>query len=108
MTVRTEQVQILHDRDGNPEFAVIPYQDYLDRYVPKSTVPHAVVSDIVDGATPIRAWRDYLGFTQTEVAKRLGISQSAYAQMEAAERPRAATLERVAEAFSITADQLDL
>jgi transcriptional regulator with XRE-family HTH domain len=35
--------------------------------------------------TAIAAWRRHLGLTQAE---RLGISQPAYAQQEAAERPR--------------------
>jgi transcriptional regulator with XRE-family HTH domain len=39
-----------------------------------------VVSRIVDGATPIRAWREHLNLTQEEVAKRMGISQPAFAQ----------------------------
>ena len=38
-----------------------------------------------EGMTAIAAWRRHLGLTQAE---RLGISQPAYAQQEAAERPR--------------------
>jgi len=56
--------------------------------------------------TPIRAWRERLGLTQTEVARRLGISQSAYAQQEAKEPVRKATREKIAQALGIAAEQL--
>ena len=71
-------------------------------------IPHEVVSRIVDGATPIRAWREYLNLTQEEVAVRMGISQPAFAQQESVAKPRKATREKIAKAFSITASQLEL
>jgi transcriptional regulator with XRE-family HTH domain len=46
--------------------------------------------------------------TQEDVARRLGISQPAYAQQEAGTKPRKATREKIAHAFGITADQLEL
>ena len=71
-------------------------------------IPHEVVSLIVDGATPIRAWREHLSLTQDEVAKRMGISQPALAQQETVAKPRKATREKIAAAFGITANQLEL
>lgn len=71
-------------------------------------IPHDVVSRMVDGATVVRAWREYLGLTQTEVAERLGITQSAYAQQESSSRPRKATRERLAKVLGIKPDQLQL
>lgn len=71
-------------------------------------IPHEVVSHIVDGATTVRAWREYLSLTQDEVAKRLGISQPAFAQQESVAKPRRATREKIAIAFGIHADQLEL
>jgi hypothetical protein len=38
----------------------------------------------------------------------LGISQPAYAQQEAVAKPRKVTREKIAAAFGITADQLEL
>lgn len=52
------------------------------------------------------AWREHLGLTQAEVAARMGVSQSAYAQLEASQRSRKVTLERVAEAMGVTLAQL--
>ncbi|VVM84271.1 hypothetical protein PS862_04891 [Pseudomonas fluorescens] len=71
-------------------------------------IPHEVVSLIVDGATPIRAWREHLSLTQEEVARRMGISQQAFAQQENVAKPRKATREKIAGAFGITANQLEL
>lgn len=62
-------------------------------------IPHEVVSQIVDGATPIRAWREHLNPTQEEVAKRMGISQPAFAQQETVAKPRKATREKIAAAL---------
>jgi transcriptional regulator with XRE-family HTH domain len=63
---------------------------------------------MVDGATPIRAWREYLNLTQEEVAKRMGISQPAFAQQETVSKPRKATREKIAAAFGISSEQLEL
>lgn len=75
-------IQIINDADGNPAFVVIPYAQYVAQKLEPDLIPHEVVSRIVDGATPIRAWREHLNLTQDEVARRLGISQSAFAQQE--------------------------
>jgi DNA-binding XRE family transcriptional regulator len=87
---------------------VIPYSDYIEEHgMTRGTIPHAVVSRTVDGATPVRAWREHLGLTQAEVAERLRITQSAYAQQEAKDRLRKPSREKIATAFGITAEQLD-
>jgi transcriptional regulator with XRE-family HTH domain len=71
-------------------------------------IPHEVVSLIVDGEPPVRAWREHLNLTQDEVAKRMGISQPAFAQQETVAKPRKDTRERIAAAFGINANQLEL
>jgi DNA-binding XRE family transcriptional regulator len=87
---------------------VVPYADYLaERNAERGLIPHDVVSRTVDGATPLRAWREHLGLTQADVAKRLGISQSAYGQQEGSERLRKSTREKIAAAFGIAPEQLD-
>lgn len=101
-------VQIINGPDGKPAFVVIPYEDYLSQHGGNDLIPHEVVSLIVDGATPIRAWREHLHLTQDEVARRLGISQPAYAQQETVAKPRKATREKIAMAFGIRADQLEI
>jgi predicted transcriptional regulator len=102
-------IQVINGLDGKPAFVVIPYGDYIaERNVERELIPHDVVSRTVDGATPVRAWREHLGLTQAEVAKRLGISQSAYAQQEVSERLRKVSREKIAAALGITQEQLDL
>jgi DNA-binding XRE family transcriptional regulator len=101
-------IQILKDAKGKPAFAVIPYSEYLRlsrQHAP--TIPNAVVNKVVNkDMTPIRAWREHLGLTQSEVARRLDISQSAYAQQEAKEPVRRSTRERIAKALGIVQEQL--
>jgi len=101
-------IQILKDAKGKPAFVVIPYPEYMNLTKQNApTIPNAVVNKIINkDMTPIRAWREHLGLTQTEVARRLGISQSAYAQQEAKEPVRKATREKIAEALGIAAEQL--
>ena len=101
-------IQILKDAKGKPAFVVIPYPEYLSLTKQAApTIPNAVVNKVINkDMTPIRAWREHLGLTQTEVARRLGISQSAYAQQEAKEPVRKATREKIAQALGIAAEQL--
>lgn len=101
-------IQIINGPGGEPAFVVIPYTDYVaSRNTEKSMIPHDVISRSVDGATPVRAWREHLGLTQADVAERLGISQSAYAQQESSSRLRKASREKIAAALGIEAAQLD-
>jgi DNA-binding XRE family transcriptional regulator len=101
-------IQIIKGPDGNPAYVVVPYADYMAQHARESgLVPHAVVSRVVDGETPVRAWREHLGLTQAEVAERLGISQPAYAQQEGGTKLRKSSREKIAAALGIAAEQLD-
>jgi transcriptional regulator with XRE-family HTH domain len=71
-------------------------------------IPHEVVSATGDGASSMKAWRERLGLTQAEVASRMGVSQASYAQTEVAARPRKTTVARVARAWRLTVEQLDV
>jgi len=72
-------------------------------------VPHEAVGLMVkEGLTPAGAWRRHLGLSQAQVAERIGISQSAYAQQEQAAKPRKATREKIAMALGIAPDLLDV
>ncbi|MBS4079245.1 helix-turn-helix domain-containing protein [Pseudomonas rustica] len=104
----SKDIQIINDAEGKPAFVVILYAQYVAQKIQPNLIPHEVVSRMVDGATPIRAWREYLNLTQEEVANRMGISQPAFAQQEAVSKPRKATREKIAAAFGITASQLEL
>lgn len=107
MSIHTE-VRILKGEDGTPAFAVVPYGQWLEVLRrDEGLVPHEVVNLVFDHEwTPMRAWREYLGLTQEEVGRRAGISQAAYAQMEGVEKPRMATLKKIAVAMGLSVDQL--
>lgn len=100
--------QTLLGADGKPAFVVVPYAEFqrMSGGFTPGTIPHAVVSAAVDGASPTKAWREHLRLTQAEVAGRMGITQAAYAQMESAKRPRKATLQKLADAMGLTLEQL--
>ncbi|MDP1654064.1 MAG: helix-turn-helix transcriptional regulator [Rhodocyclaceae bacterium] len=102
--------QTILGEDGKPAFVVVPYEQFrrMSGGFTPGTIPHAVVSAEVDGASSAKAWREYLRLTQAEVAARMGVSQAAYAQMEAAKRPRKPTLAKIAAALGLEVEQLAL
>jgi DNA-binding XRE family transcriptional regulator len=105
------KMQTINSTEGTPLFVVIPYQDYLHWYEKtENLIPHEVVSLMVQKQlSPLRAWREYLKLTLTEVAERIGISEAALAQLETGEvKWRKNTLRKVAEALNITLEQLNV
>ena len=78
-------------QDGKPAFAVIPWKEYqkLTRQDPHETdvwIPHEVVkANVINGASMIRAWREYFDMTQKELARRAGMTQPALARLEKAD-----------------------
>ncbi len=67
-----------------------------------ATTPTEVAWLRRDGFSAIRAWREHLGVSREELARRLGVTPAAVAQFEAAKaRPRAATLKKVAAALDV-------
>jgi len=104
-------VQIIRQPNGLPAFAIVPWDDYIKSLSMQDDehVPNAVVGYMVkEGLSAIAAWRKHLGLSQSDVAARIGISQSAYAQQEAATKPRKTTREKIAHALGIVPDLLDI
>lgn len=107
---------------GVPAFVVIPFADFAREhpveaaqispktpYIPEGDyVPHEVVSMHIErDITYLRAWREYLGLTQAEVAERAGITQAALSQMESGEaKLRKASREKLAKALGLNPEQL--
>ena len=102
-------IQIINGMDGAPAFVVLPYTEWIaQRDREQAGVPHEVVNLVFDNNwSPIRAWREYLTLTQAEVARRIGVSQAAYAQSEVALKPRKSTLKKIATAMHLTLEQID-
>lgn len=112
MSALTESVQILRDADGRPTFAVLPFAQYQSLLKGKTKaapgIPAAVVENAVGhGISAARAWREHLELTQDGVATRMGITQGAYAQLEAKKTIRKSSREKIAKALGIDESQLD-
>ena len=113
MNAHTSHQILTHN--GSPAFAVVPYAEYLQlmeyagaRPDEEVTLPHEVVKmSTLGGMSLIRAWREHLGLTQEEVARRMGITQPAYAKIEGGKnQPRIATCKRLAMAMGVEWEQL--
>lgn len=120
-------VQIIK-RDGNPEWAVIPYKEYLrlvaeaemlqdvrdyDTLVAavdqgeEEIIPAKVVYAILDGENPIRAWRVYRQLTQRQLAAMAGISTPYLSQLESGKRTGTTeVLTAIANALNVTLDDI--
>ena len=119
-------VQIIR-RDGQPEWAVLPYAEYevlveaaemladmrtydeaKARLVDgEETVPAEVTFVMLDGANPIAVWRKHRKLSQQQLAAEAGISKAYLSQLEAGKRSgTAAVLARVARALQVDLDDL--
>jgi DNA-binding XRE family transcriptional regulator len=121
-------VQFIRSQNGTPEWAVLPYQEYL-RIIEKAEmledireydlarkaidageeelVPAEIVYAILDGANPVRVWREYRGLSQQEVAQKAGISTAYLSQLETGKRagtPR--VLSAIARVLNVDVDDL--
>lgn len=112
-------------RDDKPEWAVIPYEEYLsllekaemlddvatyDRAIVTAdgeAVPHDVVERLLEGENPVKVWRTYRGLTQHDLAGQAKLSQSYLAMMERGERDGTIkALKRIAKALDVDLDDL--
>jgi len=103
------------EHEGQPLFVVLvlPYAEYLALTKEDDgddlTIPWEVSKiALVQKKSLIRAWREYMGLTKQEVAKRAGISLSGFAQIEANKRarPHRSTLLKIADALGVQLGQL--
>ena len=119
-------VQIIR-RDGQPEWAVLPYAEYealveaaemladIRTYDEakvrladgEETVPAEVTFAILDGANPIAVWRRHRNLSQQQLAVEAGISKAYLSQLEAGKRSgTTAVLARLARALQVDLDAL--
>lgn len=112
MNEPTSRHQIIKAPDGTPLYALVPWEEYEEKLEGRPDeevlIPHEVVAlNLLHDKPMIRAWREHLGLAQREVAARMGISQPAYAKMEAkGAKPRVATLKKIAAAMGVEWEQI--
>ena len=72
-------------------------------------VPHAVAQrTLTENCSAARSWREFLGKTTEEVAKRIGIAETEYVQWEALPKlTRCLIREKIAQALDIRPEQLE-
>lgn len=122
-----EGIQIIK-RDGKPEWAVLPYEHYLqlveqaemledirdfDRISAaiergeEELITAEVVYAILDGVNPIKVWREYRGLTQQQLADAAGISKPYLSQIETGRRKGTTEiLSAIAKTLNISLDEI--
>jgi DNA-binding XRE family transcriptional regulator len=101
--------------NGAPAFVVVPYEEYQALKKKKNPnywgddTPHEVVGSVmIDGLSPMKAWRLFLKLTQQQVADVANMQQSAYARIEnSAKMPKNSTLEKIARGLGVDLAQLE-
>ena len=101
-------------QNGKPAFAVVPWDEYqrllrnqVDADDSDIWFPNDVVKANIRGDTLVKAWREYFGLTQEELADRAGIKQPSLARLERGDStPRKSTLKKLADAMDISVEQL--
>jgi DNA-binding XRE family transcriptional regulator len=122
-----EEIQII-ERDGKPEWAVLPYEEYLqlldqselledirdfdainaaiDRRE-EELIPAEVVYAILDGENPIKVWQEYRKLTQQQLADTAGISKPYLSQIETGKRTGTTEiLSAIAKALDVSLDEV--
>ena len=112
---------------GQPEWAVIPYEQY-QRMVEaleaiediqafdeakarvakgEELIPSEVTFALLDGANPVRVWREHRGLTQGQLAVQAGISHPYMSQIESGKRAGTTeVLRAIAEALGVDLEDI--
>lgn len=116
------------EKDGRPEWAVIPYDEYL-RLLERAEelsdieafdnarrdleegrdelIPGEVVDRLLAAESPVKVWRQYRGLTQTDLAVQAGLSQSYVTMIERGERTGSIeALRKIAAVLKVDLDDL--
>lgn len=117
-------VQIIN-REGKPEWAVLPYDEYLNLIEQaemaedvqdydnaktalangtEELIPSSVVFALANGENPIRVWREHRKITQQQLADQVSISVPYLSQLETGKRsPSLAVLTKLVAALNLDA-----
>ena len=120
-------VQVIK-QDGKLEWAVVPYQKYLELLEKaemlqdvqdydsakmaleegkEELLPESFVNELLEGANPVKLWREYRGLTQKKLADAAGISVPYLSQLETGKRKGSLEVySSIAAALSLTLDDI--
>ena len=115
MNALTNNVQVIMENNA-PAFAILPYIQFKlickaldDKAMDADEVPHEIAAMVLEkGYSAPKAWRKYLRLNQREAAAKLNISQAALSQIENNDTNQAVTLRKIAVAYDISPEQLDI
>jgi DNA-binding XRE family transcriptional regulator len=116
------------EKDGRPEWAVIPYTEY-ERLIEaaeaaedlrdydavkealrngtEELVPADVADCLLAGENPVRVWRKHRGLSASSLASACGLSPAAVSQIQNGKRsPSVKTLKAIAAALNVDLDDL--
>lgn len=85
------------------------YDDVVARIASgeEELIPARVPYAILDGASPVKVWREYRGLSQAELAQAAGISTAYLSQIETGKRVgKTAVLQAIARALNLTLDDI--
>ncbi len=117
------RVQIIR-RKGEPEWAVIPYEEYerlrdaaelaedaeLARRAlrrDEERIPVEVVDRLIERENPVRVWREYRGLSRRQLAERAGITTAYPSQIETGRRGGSSkVLRAIATALDVDLDDI--
>ena len=116
------------ERDGKPEWAVLPYETYIELVEQaemlqdmqdydtvkaalargeEELVPGEVAYALLNRESPIKVWRSYRGLTQPELAARADISVPYLSQLERGKRKGSLeVLNAIARVLNLSLDDL--
>lgn len=108
------EVQVI-EQNGKPAFAVMPWDEYerirplLERDKAARGIPQEVVErHVLEDIPLVRAWREYMGISQSDLATKANMAQPALSRIERAEvTPRRDTLVTLAKALGLAVEQLE-
>jgi DNA-binding XRE family transcriptional regulator len=84
------EVETLEDLEDE----ILAAQLLTERDERESTIPAEIVERELSGVHPVRAWRDYRGLTQEELARRASTSKAYVSQIETGRRSPGLALAR--------------
>ena len=116
-------VQVIR-RNGKPDWAVIPYEEYerlrdaaelaVDAEIARKAlerdeerIPIDVVDRLIERENPIRVWREHRGLSQHELAEKVSINTAYLSQIETGKRGGSwKVLRAIARALAVDLDDI--